>query len=400
MKKLYIARNTTLSFLLLLTTVAGVVFGYVSLSSPVYANEERATRHILTVYDGGSQKGIMTEKETLGEALEEAGIELTEYDRVEPQRDSQLISATYEVNIYRARPVAIVDDGISRTKIMTASRSALQITKEAGISIVPQDIVRLEHTSNLLAEGALERVVIDRAASIEANLYGKDVTLYTQKGTLSEVLKDNNIVMDTATDGIEPAVTTSVYSGMKVRIWRDGKQTITVEEVLHKPIKKISDKNEKVGYKKVKTPGKDGKKQVSYEVELRNGTEVSRKEIASVVTVQPVEEVVIIGAKPKAPPAYTGGGSKDDWLRASGIPQSDWQYVDFIVRRESGWNPNAVNPSSGACGLAQSLPCGKQKTFGAWNDPVANLKWQHSYVKRRYGGYAQAYSFWQRNHWY
>lgn len=94
-------------------------------------------------------------------------------------------------------------------------------------------------------------------------------------------------------------------------------------------------------------------------------------------------------------------GTKEDWLRASGIPQSEWWAVDYIVQRESSWNPNAVNPSSGACGLAQALPCSKIAHAGyTWNDPVDALKWQYSYVKARYGSYPQAVEFWKVNHWY
>ncbi len=91
-------------------------------------------------------------------------------------------------------------------------------------------------------------------------------------------------------------------------------------------------------------------------------------------------------------------GNKETWLRASGIPQDQWWAVDSIVSRESGWNPNAVNASSGACGLGQQLPCGKWA--GAWNDPVAALKAQYGYVTARYGGYPQAVAFWNANHWY
>jgi len=91
-------------------------------------------------------------------------------------------------------------------------------------------------------------------------------------------------------------------------------------------------------------------------------------------------------------------GSKEEWLRLANIPESEWGYVDFIVQKESSWNPNAVNPNGGACGLAQALPCSKLGTN--WNDPVHALKWQHAYVTDRYGGYAQAYSFWKNNNWY
>ncbi|RLC35904.1 hypothetical protein DRH27_06100 [Candidatus Falkowbacteria bacterium] len=102
---------------------------------------------------------------------------------------------------------------------------------------------------------------------------------------------------------------------------------------------------------------------------------------------------VAYAAKP-----VTVTGDKQSWLEASGIPADQWWAVDQIVSRESGWNPNAVNPTSGACGLGQQLPCGKWA--GAWNDPVAALKAQYGYVVARYGGYAQAVAFWEQNHWY
>lgn len=98
------------------------------------------------------------------------------------------------------------------------------------------------------------------------------------------------------------------------------------------------------------------------------------------------------------PPASTPQGDKYTWMAQAGIPESDWKYVDYIVSRESSWNPNAVNRNGGACGLVQALPCSK---LGAnWNDPVTALKWQYNYVKARYGGYAGAYAFWVSNHWY
>ena len=99
-----------------------------------------------------------------------------------------------------------------------------------------------------------------------------------------------------------------------------------------------------------------------------------------------------------ATPQYTGGGSPAEWMKAAGIAENDWGYVDFIVSKESGWNPNAVNPSSGASGLVQALPCGKVP--GSCFDPVDNLKWADGYAKGRYGSWSAAYAFWQSNHWW
>jgi len=36
-------------------------------------------------------------------------------------------------------------------------------------------------------------------------------------------------------------------------------------------------------------------------------------------------------------------GSHNDWMAAADIPEADWQYVDFIVKAESGWRVT-VNP--------------------------------------------------------
>jgi len=97
-------------------------------------------------------------------------------------------------------------------------------------------------------------------------------------------------------------------------------------------------------------------------------------------------------------PPYTGGGAPAEWMAAAGIAQSDWQYVDYVVSRESGWNPNATNSSSGACGLVQALPC--SKVPGNGYNPVDNLRWATGYATGRYGSWAGAYNFWVNNHWW
>lgn len=104
------------------------------------------------------------------------------------------------------------------------------------------------------------------------------------------------------------------------------------------------------------------------------------------------------GGGSSAPPRYTGGGSPAEWMAAAGIAQSDWGYVDYIVKRESGWNPNATNSRSGACGLVQALPC--SKVPGSGYNPVDNLRWADGYAKGRYGSWEKAYNFWLSRHWW
>lgn len=112
---------------------------------------------------------------------------------------------------------------------------------------------------------------------------------------------------------------------------------------------------------------------------------------------EPSEESGAASA-PAAAPRYTGGGSPAEWMTAAGIPESDWGYVDYVVSRESGWNPNATNAGSGACGLVQALPC--SKVPGNGYDPVDNLRWATGYATGRYGSWAGAYDFWVANNWW
>lgn len=101
-------------------------------------------------------------------------------------------------------------------------------------------------------------------------------------------------------------------------------------------------------------------------------------------------------------PAFNPSGSKADWMRAAGISDADFGYVDYIISHESGWNYHAVNRSSGAYGLPQSLPAGKLASAGAdWRDnPVTQLRWAHNYAVGRYGSWEAAYYFWTVNHWW
>ena len=108
------------------------------------------------------------------------------------------------------------------------------------------------------------------------------------------------------------------------------------------------------------------------------------------------------GSPASSAPAFNPSGSKADWMRAAGISDADFVYVDYIISHESGWDYHAVNRSSGAYGLPQSLPAGKLASAGAdWRDnPVTQLRWAHNYAVGRYGSWEDAYRFWTVNHWW
>lgn len=86
------------------------------------------------------------------------------------------------------------------------------------------------------------------------------------------------------------------------------------------------------------------------------------------------------------------------WLEQAGIPIT--YGVIELINGESGCHPESRNASSGACGVAQELPCGKSGC--TQQDPVCELKWMDSYTKRNYGSWEGAYNTWlsRSPHWY
>lgn len=95
-------------------------------------------------------------------------------------------------------------------------------------------------------------------------------------------------------------------------------------------------------------------------------------------------------------------GDHTHWMKQAGIPRSDWAGINYIVTHESGWNPRAVNPSSGTFGLGQmqSYNLHYYTKHGSKNNPIAQLMGIMDYIKDRYGSVGKAVAFWQRNHAY
>lgn len=80
---------------------------------------------------------------------------------------------------------------------------------------------------------------------------------------------------------------------------------------------------------------------------------------------------------------------------------SNWNAIDWIVQRESSWNPRAQNPTSSAYGLFQFLDqtwgtVGGRKT----SDPEKQIEYGLKYIAQRYRTPLGAKAFWERNHWY
>lgn len=94
--------------------------------------------------------------------------------------------------------------------------------------------------------------------------------------------------------------------------------------------------------------------------------------------------------------------AKDLCLNTYGWSEYDFECLVKLWNKESGWNPNAHNKSSGAHGIPQSLPASKMASEG--NDYYTNgytqIRWGLKYIKNRYGTPAKAWQHSQNTGWY
>jgi hypothetical protein len=92
---------------------------------------------------------------------------------------------------------------------------------------------------------------------------------------------------------------------------------------------------------------------------------------------------------------------KDYALQQLGGDATQMSCLDQLWEAESGWDPNAQNPTSTAYGIPQFLDStwastGIEKT----SDPYRQIDAGLIYIKNRYGTPCEAWSFHQENNWY
>ena len=127
------------------------------------------------------------------------------------------------------------------------------------------------------------------------------------------------------------------------------------------------------------------------------------------------EEAARRTAAPSAPsPVYATGGAVGGTSPADaqatarsmigGYGWGDDQFGCLVAlwNRESGWNYQAYNSSSGAFGIPQALPGSKMASAGAdWQtNPATQIAWGLGYISGRYGSPCGAWSHSESVGWY
>lgn len=399
------ARNLLLLLLVVATVLAlGIVFrGRQTfaeaegdlISDAVEENETAESEHYINIYDNGTHITVRSDATTVREVLERAEIQYTDRDNVEPGLDEEIDGREYNINIYRARRVLVLDGG-EKHYANTAKMVPEDIAEVAGVELKDKDIVKLVHYDDILETGMLSAFQVVRAKTVKLDYYGKKTTLRTQAKTVEEFLNEQNISTDKEKNWVSIPLEQALASTNEISVYLQGKQTITVDETIPFSERVNYDYDLTWGQEKITQPGQNGQKTVTYEIDMRDGIEISREYVSEIVTRETVEQIKTVGRKATLPP-----GSHEDWMAAAGIDSGDYGYVNYIISHESGWRPYAVS-SNGYYGLYQTnqarliAACGE----GWMNDPVCQLRSATSYATGRYGSWAGAYQFWVSHNWW
>jgi uncharacterized protein YabE (DUF348 family) len=361
------------------------------------SNIDTSSKIVIISHDGTKQT-IPTKDPTVGAFLKHVQLKLGAGDVVEPGLNTKINQDDFRINIYRSQPVEIIDSNGQKTFTLSAAATPRSIAKQSGVLIYAEDNLSLVSNSNFLTNGAIgKQIVIDRAAAINVNLFGTPTVIRTHSKTVGELLTELKIKL-ASDDHVQPSLSTPLSHQPQILLFHNGTQIINIQQSIALPIQTITDNTLAYGTSAVRQAGSPGSQISTYQIDLRNGVEIGRTLLNTVVTQQPVTEIVVQGTNLS--------GIKGD-MALAGIAPEDYQYADYIISHESGWCPTKAqgehycpalpdnaNTSNGY-GLCQATPGSKMQSAGSdWaSNPVTQLIWCNGYASR-YGGWYGSYLHW------
>lgn len=292
--------HTRVSLAVFGVTIIALTFATIlnQITKNTFAEEENGSylvseSHFVTFYDQGKKHTVKTSAATVSEALEQAGYDLAAEDVVEPVAETKINMDNFYINIYRARPVTIVDGKVQKY-LMTASYDPKTIAENAGISVYDGDEISLAENANFLETGA-----------------------------------------------------STVY-----KITRNGGQTATQEITIPYEEEIVKDYSLPVGENKVEQVGEDGLRVVKYQVEFKDGVEVSRELISDETVKEPVKRIIKEGARTAGAATSASENEAIAWsfLTANGFSATQTAGIMGNLMQEHHFQ---TSDTAGGLGIAQ-----------------------------------------------
>jgi uncharacterized protein YabE (DUF348 family) len=291
----------------------------------------------VTVTVDGQVRTVGTYADTVGELLEEEGLEPASHDVVLPDVH-QPVDDGDTVVLNRARPLELTVDGVSRQVYVTAL-SVDEALEQLGYR-ADGLVLSASRSERLPLDGMELTITTPKAVTLVAD--GQERVISTTAGTAGELLAEQGIALS-ETDRTSLYLDQALLDQMRLQIFRVQVREVPITSAI--PFERVEtpDPNAFEGDETITQPGQPGEQVTTFRVTVTDGVQTGKEQLRTEVTRQPVTEQVAVGTK--ARPVAPAGP-------AAPAPTADGLNWAALAQCESGGNPRAVNPA-GYYGLYQ-----------------------------------------------
>lgn len=248
--------------------------------------------NLVSVYVDGEKHIVSTKASTVASALRDFNVTLQKGDVVEPALNAPIDQQSYNINVYRAVPTLIVDNG-KTTKILTGYQSPRQIASAAGLTIFPEDKISLNKITDFATDDLIgNKVVITRAKPVQIVLAGQVYNFRTQASTVKALLSERKIEV-APEDLLSTPLAERVDPGLRVVINKISQDIVAVNQSVPADVQVTYDDNLALGTEQVKQAGSDGLQQLTYLVKYKDKAETDRSLLAT-KTLKPAQAKILV----------------------------------------------------------------------------------------------------------
>lgn len=284
----------------------------------------------------GRTREIQAGAATVGQLLDSEAIELSAFDLVAPEPETELVEGQ-DVIVQYARPLTVTVDGEETTYTTT------ELTLEAALTSlgIPAVGARLSAPLSLALPRTGTSVTVTTPKTVALTVGGTRRSVTSAASTVGELLREQSIRLGDA-DRLSVDTADPVAQGMAVQVTRVRTEKVTRSEPVAFKTTERKDPDLEAGTRRKVTAGVAGERAATYAVTYVDGKRSAKKLLSATVTKKPVAAVVSVGTKP-APAGDTAA------LPPSSADGLNWA---ALAQCESSGNPRAVNPA-GYYGLYQ-----------------------------------------------
>jgi uncharacterized protein YabE (DUF348 family) len=302
----------------------------------------------VTITVDGDVRSVGTYAATVGELLEEEGLEPAAHDVLLPAAD-QAVDDGDTVVLNRARPLNLTVDGVSREVYVTAL-SVEEALEQLGYR-ADGLVLSASRSDRLPLDGMTLTITTPKSITLVAD--GQERVVMTTAATAGDLLAEQGIALS-ETDRTSLYLEQALLDQMRLQVFR-----VTVEEVQEAspiPHEVVETPNPDAfeGDDTVTQEGQDGEQVTTVRVTTVDGVVTQRETVSTQVSREPVDELVTVGTK----------------ARPANSPSADGLNWAALAACESGGRPNAVSASGKYRGMYQFSQA-TWNSVGGTGDPAA-----------------------------